>query len=230
MTNQKYWTFDKKTKIINHTELTAQIRAGAAQIPRSALTVPPLAEKSGCAVIALVNDDGKAIGTEYAADNRGQIIYNTADAEQKKTISELGEIEAGWTLEKPLPFSLWEDNHWVQQLDLLQDARHSDVNRWRDDQESNSDRLVVVDNINWNADPTSRDRITSTLQGDFIPPFWTDADNADQSITREKLLAVHTAIVQFGFSIHARQREMKTEIKALTTIDAVNNYLIGWPE
>jgi hypothetical protein len=72
-------------------------------------------------------------------------------------------------------------------------------------------------------------RIISTLQSAFIPPFWTDANNIDQPIIREQLQAVHTAIVELGFIVHARQRVMKTEIAALTSCAAVNDYMIGWP-
>jgi len=226
MTKQYYYPVDAITGEVSQIAVESLIRGGVAHIPANALKVKPLAEKSGFTVIA----KSDLSGTEYAADNRGLVMYSKADAEQNKTITELGEIEAGWTLDKPLPFSLWENNHWLQQLDLLQKAKRSEVNRWRNAQENSAEKLVVVDSVNWNAEPTSRDRIISTLQGDFIPPFWTDAEDVDQSITREKLQAVHTAIVQLGFAIHARQREMKEQLAALTTVDAVNNYLIGWPE
>jgi len=225
MINAKYWVFDKKTKVVNPKELTASIRAGTAQIPRTALTVRPLAEKAGFAVAAKAD----LSGTEYIADNRGKIIYNTDDSKKIKTISELGEIEAGWTLDKPLSFSKWENGNWVQQLDLLQQDKHKAVRNWRNLEESKPEQRVIVDSLQWDAEPASRDRIQSTLQSAFIPPFWTDADNVDQAITREQLQAVHTAIVELGFAIHARQREMKEEIAALTSCAAVNHYVIGWP-
>jgi hypothetical protein len=225
MTKQYYYPVDAITGEAEQTAIEALVRGGMAHIPSNALRKKPLAEKIGFAVIAKAD----LSGTEYISDHRGKIIYSTADATQTKTVSELGEIEAGWTLEQPLPFSVWENNQWVQQLDLLQQAKHSDVNSWRNAQEASAEKTVMVASINWNADPTSRDRILSTLQSAFIPPFWTDADNIDQPIIREQLQAVHTAIVELGFAIHARQRVMKAEIAALTSCAAVNDYMIGWP-
>ncbi|EBW6364558.1 phage tail protein, partial [Salmonella enterica subsp. enterica serovar Oranienburg] len=32
------------------------------------------------------------------------------------------------------------------------------------------------------------------------------------------------------FKIHERQRKMKEEVEALTTLDAVRSYQVGWPE
>lgn len=225
MTKQFYYPVDAVTGEVSQQAVEALVRGGTAHIPTNALTVKPLIEKIGFAVVTKADFSG----SEYVADNRNKTLYNIADAAQIKTMTELRKIDAAWTLEKPLPFSVWEAGAWSQQLGLLQEAKNTEVNTWRDSEESKPAQRVIVDNIPWDADPASRARIQSTLQSAFIPPFWTDADNIDQSITHEQLQAVHTAIVELGFAIHARQRVMKTEIAALTSCVAVNDYVIGWP-
>jgi hypothetical protein len=123
---------------------------------------------------------------------------------------------------------VWDGSQWVVSLDELKAARNAEINAWRNAQESATDRTVAVDDIVWDANPAARTRIESTLASTFIPPFWTDADNVDQSIDRDGLQAVHTAIVQAGFEIHARQRAMKTEVAELTTVEEVQAYQVGW--
>jgi hypothetical protein len=183
-------------------------------------TAPPQSENGF--VMRLVDDEWTAI-----EDHRKAIIYNT-DTQAVKRVESIGEIELGWTLVVPLAHSLWESEQWVQQLGLLQQAKRSDVNAWRIAQESNNDWLVVVEGVSWNAGPASRARMLATLQSNFTPPFWTDANDVDQAVTIEFLQALYTDIIELVFDVHARQREMKAEIAALTTIEDVNSYVVDW--
>jgi hypothetical protein len=107
-------------------------------------------------------------------------------------------------------------------------AKHAQINAWRDQQELTT---VAHNGYRWDADPTSRARIESVLLAGAMPlDYWTDADNVDRPMTLEQLRALYAAIVQQGGRIHDRQRQMKAEVAALTTIDAVQAYPIGWPD
>lgn len=165
--------------------------------------------------------------SNYSVKIEGDVNYNLVTPEHKlwkelgiDELKEKGEIrQHDWNYVEPIPPTFEE----------LQQEKCAEVKAWRDSEETKPNQLVIVEGMEWDAGPDSRERIESTLQSSFLPPFWTDANDVDQPITSEQLQAVHTAIVQLGFAIHARQREMKAEIKELTTITAVNNYLIGWP-
>ncbi|MEI6896256.1 MAG: DUF4376 domain-containing protein [Psychromonas sp.] len=224
MTKQFYYPVDATTGEVSQSKMTAQKRGGIAHIPAHALLVAPLAPKS--CVVVIANDD--LSGTKYIANFRGKTIFDTTNATQSKVVEELGEIEENWTLKQPLPHSIWQSEQWVQQLDLLQDAKHQQINAWRDSEEAKTDAIVIVDNIEWDANPSARSRIYTTLLSQFTPSFWTDANNVDQAITAETLQQIHTAIVAHGFAIHTRQREMKTEIKELMTVDEINEYEVDW--
>ena len=227
MSQVMFYPVDPVTKEVSQIAIMSDMRGGVAHIPSNALNVKPLPEKQGFVVIATHD----LTGSEYLADFRNKTIYNkTNETEtiESKDVVELGEIESGWTLLQPLPFSIWENEQWVQQLTLLQKAKVADVNAWRHREESSLDK-VLVNNINWDADTPSRARIESVLQSEFTPPFWTDANNVDQPITRTQLKAITTAIAELGFNIHARQREMKADITQRTTCESVNDYVVDWP-
>lgn len=215
----KYWTVDNKTR-----EVMGSGDTDKWNMPRNVLLVEPLPTKEGFAVVAKAD----LSGTEYAADYRGKIIYNTARPTESKQVKELGEIEEGWTLEEYLPHSIWQGNNWVQKIDLLQVTKRNEINQWRDIQEGNPDEIVTVSGIQWDANQLARSRIESTLNSDFLPPFWTDANDLDRSITRDGLKAIHTAIVQRIFEIHERQRTMKAEIEAITDFATLESYQAGW--
>lgn len=184
-------------------------------------TEPPVAEDGF--VMRLVDDEWVPI-----ADHRGQTIYNT-DTQESKQVETVGDIEEGWTIEAPLSCSVWDGSQWTQMLALMVEDKLTAVNIWRDEQEADESRILTVNGVDWDAGPSARSRIESTLAAvEFIPTFWTDANNVDQTIDKASLQAIHTAIVAFGFELHARQREMKTEIAALTTIAAVDAYQIDW--
>ncbi|TRN17472.1 hypothetical protein DM586_00665 [Vibrio fluvialis] len=88
----KYWAFNKETR-----EVIGGGDTDKWNMPRNVLLVEPLPEKEGFAVVA--NTD--LSGTEYVADHRGKTIYNKTNPLQSKTVKDLGEIEEGWTLNKP---------------------------------------------------------------------------------------------------------------------------------
>lgn len=105
-------------------------------------------------------------------------------------------------------------------------TKHTQINQWRDQQEQ-----APVEHAGhcWDADPSSRARIESVLLAGAMPlDYWTDADNVDRLMTLEQLRGLYAAIVQQGGRIHDRQRQMKAEVAALNTIEAVQAYQIGW--
>ncbi len=106
-------------------------------------------------------------------------------------------------------------------------TKHNEINQWRDSQEQ---APVEHNGHRWDADPTSRARIESVLLAGVMPlDYWTDADNVDRTMTLEQLRELYAAIVQQGGRIHDRQRQMKTDVAALTTIEDVQAYPVGWP-
>lgn len=212
------------TKEVSSVGLIAEHRGGVLHIPENVLKTKPLPEKEGFSCIAL-NDFS---GCEYIADFRGKTIYQTESPQKTKKVTELGEIENGYTLEEPLNYSIWDGEHWVQKIELIKTAKKQAVTAWRDQQESATDTKVTVDGVTWDANPESRTRLTGALSATNLPDYWTDADNNDQPITRETLQKVNDEITALGFVIHARQRQMKKEIENLTQFDDVENYVIGW--
>lgn len=162
-------------------------------------------------------------------DHRGETLFHT-ETHQTKIIEDIGEVENGWTLQTYIPYSKWDSQSqaWKLDLELLKAGKYAEINAWRDEQEVQPNKVVEFDGVQWDADPTSRVRIESTLASQFTPPYWTDANNNDQPIDRNKLQAVHTAIVQAGFEIHAHQRTLKKRLETLTTIEAVQALKIGW--
>lgn len=185
---------------------------------------PPLVKKGNA--IKLENEQW--IETK---DNRGLTAYaKSGDWSKNYEIKSLEPLPDSHTLKEPFPYSIWQDNDWIQQIDLLQVAKRNEINQWRDTQEASPNDIVTVNGIEWDANPSARSRIESTLNSDYLPPFWTDANDVDQPITLDVLKAVHTAIVQRGFEIHARQRQMKAEIDQITDFATLEAYPIGWSE
>ncbi|EHL6627481.1 DUF4376 domain-containing protein, partial [Salmonella enterica] len=62
---------------------------------------------------------------------------------------------------------------------------------------------------------------------------WTDADNRDIALSLDDLKALQRIMVMTmavqGGKIHERQRQMKAEVEALDTPEAVRRYRPGWP-
>ena len=219
-----YYQIEQNTGIASQLAVNALMRGGVAHVPANSLRVAPLAIKDGFAVVAKAD----LSGTEYVEDNRGKNIYSTADAAVSNVVSALGEIEVGYTLDKPPAFAAWENGGWVQQLAPIKKAKKAAVSAWRNAQEGASDTTVIINGIEWDADPNSRTRINGVLLASDVPAYWTDANNADQPITREVLQLMSDEITSLGFLVHERQRTMKADIEDLRTVAAVEAYVIGW--
>ncbi|MFA0113574.1 hypothetical protein AB4407_07780 [Vibrio sp. 10N.261.46.E11] len=83
-------------------------------IPKDALQSKPLPSKQGFAVVAVLDESGKAIGSEYIEDHRGTTIYDEFDCTKSETVSELGPIKDGFTPDKALTmFDERIDGKWV---------------------------------------------------------------------------------------------------------------------
>ncbi|MFP2768337.1 DUF4376 domain-containing protein [Oceanisphaera sp. KMM 10153] len=162
-------------------------------------------------------------------DHRGKTVYDK-QTRQQQDVTELGPLADSVTELAPGHDDVWGIDGW--QLDpaaitLHQKSKHAEINTWRNQQE-----LATVEHNgqHWDADPTSRARIESVLLAGVMPlDYWTDASNQDQPMTLEQLRELYAAIVQQGGRIHDRQRTMKAEVNALTTIEAVQAYPVGWP-
>lgn len=111
-------------------------------------------------------------------------------------------------------------------IDII-NSKKNEVNAWRLQQEISG---VNYGASVWDTDPASRQRIQSVLLSGVMPlDYWTNASNEDQTMTLAALRTLYAAIVQQDSRIHARQRQMKAEVNALTTIEEVQAYPVGWP-
>lgn len=112
------------------------------------------------------------------------------------------------------------------------EKKRADIERWRDEQEQ---AAIVFAHAGheWDGGLKVRARLQPVLALIELPDgfYWTDAANEDVPMTLTsvyELNAAHeTAIVVRGFHIHARQRQMKTEIDALTSVEAVLAYAVA---
>lgn len=108
------------------------------------------------------------------------------------------------------------------------------INAWRDEQE-HGPIVFAHAGRSWDGGLSVRTRLQPMLSLPALPAgfFWTDAENNDVVVTMAELAdlnAAHeAAIVLRGFEIHVRQRQMKAEVAALATVEAVRAYVIGWP-
>lgn len=164
-------------------------------------------------------------------DHREKTVYHKQTLAERR-ITELGPIPDTETELVPNIDNIWDKTTESWQLDSSaitrhQKAKHVDINTWRDQQEQ---APVEHSGHRWDADPTSRARIESVLLAGVMPlDYWTDASNQDQPMTLDQLRELYAAIVQQGGRIHDRQRQMKAEVAALTTIEEVQSYPVGWP-
>lgn len=117
----------------------------------------------------------------------------------------------------------------------VQAAVVADINAWRDEQEQ---ALIVFEHggHQWDGGLVVRQRLQPVIALAALPEgfYWTAADNVDVPMTLTELgdlnAAHEAAIVARGWQIHARQRQMKTEVAALETVEAVRAYVVGWPD
>ena len=112
-----------------------------------------------------------------------------------------------------------------------------DINKWRDGQEQEN-ILFTHAGRNWDGGTTSKSRMDATLALTkaigTLPSgfFWTSADDLDIPMNLVELESLAESLYAArglrGFEIHSRQRQMKAEVEALTTIEALQAYPIGW--
>ena len=116
MKSKSYWPINKLSlEVLSMCQ--AEYRGGMYHIPKNALQSEPLPPKQGFAVIALLDESGKAVASDYIEDHRGVTIYDKLDCTHSETSSELGFIKDGFTQDKPTTqFDEWINNVWVTNL------------------------------------------------------------------------------------------------------------------
>lgn len=125
-----------------------------------------------------------------------------------------------------------------EMIQSAKDAKHAEINNWRDTQESGS-IIFTLNGHRWDCGKASQTRlapVVAVAKSGALPPgfFWTDADNIDVPMTADELTALEAAMQQNmvlqGFKIHERQRQMKEEVDKLTDYKVLQDYVPGWPE
>ncbi|HAF1614890.1 TPA: DUF4376 domain-containing protein [Salmonella enterica] len=124
-----------------------------------------------------------------------------------------------------------------EMLTTAKQAKHAEINAWRDAQENGNIPFTLNDH-KWDCGKASQARlapVVAVAKSGALPPgfFWTDADNIDVPMTADELTALEVAMQQNmviqGFRIHERQRQMKEGVDRLTDLQAVRQYAVGWP-
>ncbi|EBK1959280.1 DUF4376 domain-containing protein [Salmonella enterica] len=125
-----------------------------------------------------------------------------------------------------------------EMIQVAKDAKHAEINAWRDAQESGS-IIFTLNGHKWDCGKASQTRlapVVAVAKSGALPPgfFWTDADNIDVPMTTDELAALEAAMQQNmvlqGFKIHERQRVMKEQVDNLTDYKAIQGYIVGWTE
>ncbi|EDV5024344.1 DUF4376 domain-containing protein [Salmonella enterica subsp. enterica serovar Ball] len=125
-----------------------------------------------------------------------------------------------------------------ERLVAAKQKKRDEINTWRDIQE-NADWLFTYDGRRWDYGKATQDRMSISLamakRGALPAGFaWTDGDNNIVPVTNDSLIALAAAIEQAmftkGMEINQRQLQMKAQVEALTALNDVRNYVVGWPE
>lgn len=123
-------------------------------------------------------------------------------------------------------------------LNGMRRQKQEEISRWRDRQESGN-IIFDLDGHRWDGGKASQERLAPVVAAagaGMLPEgfFWTDADNHDIPVNAVFLQQLEASMMQAmviqGFKIHERQRQMKEEVAALTEIDAILAYPVGWQE
>ncbi|EJM3830958.1 DUF4376 domain-containing protein [Salmonella enterica] len=123
-------------------------------------------------------------------------------------------------------------------IQAAKDQKHAQISAWRDTQE-NGNILFTLNGHKWDCGKASQTRLSPVVgvaKAGLLPPgfFWTDAGNIDVPMTADELVALEAAMQQNmvlqGFKIHERQRQMKEDVDKLTDYNAIQGYVVGWPE
>ncbi|EJN0653067.1 DUF4376 domain-containing protein [Salmonella enterica] len=129
------------------------------------------------------------------------------------------------------PFSVTEET-----LQAARESKYAEINAWRDVQE-NGNYPFELNGHRWDCGKVSQSRLSPVVavaRTGALPPgfFWTDADNTDVPLTVDELVILEGAMqqnmVQQGFKIHERQRQMKDEVAVLTVLEDIRGYRVGW--
>lgn len=141
-------------------------------------------------------------------------------------------VDDGWAFED-IPITPDTPEDQLSASDLRQCVKGR-IEAWRDEQEQGS---IVFEHAGhrWDGGLKVRTRLQPVLSLTALPPgfFWTDHENVDVPVDMAALAALNAAhelaIVDRGFAIHMRQREMKAEIESMDA-EALAAYVVGWPE
>ncbi|WP_295894140.1 hypothetical protein [uncultured Vibrio sp.] len=126
-----YWPIDGQTKEVQ-LPIEAKFRGGMWHIPNNALLVEPTKGKDGYAVIAILDENGKPTGSRVIEDHRSTAIYHVLNCLEFKSVTELGPIEDGWTLEKPAnQYDKWLNDQWVTDEQAKYEAELINVSNTR---------------------------------------------------------------------------------------------------
>ncbi|TKF77905.1 hypothetical protein FCV62_14185 [Vibrio kanaloae] len=133
MTDKYYWPVDPSTQEVGE-PVKAMYRGGIHHIPRTALKTKPVDGKDGFVVIAVIDDDGLAIGSELIEDHRDKTVYDQSKCNKFQKVTELGPLPEGWTLDVPATkFDEWingtwvtnESNKYIAEYNKVDDARRA---------------------------------------------------------------------------------------------------------
>lgn len=149
-----------------------------------------------------------------------QQTYVTPDGSVYKGDKKVG-INDTVVPDRPTPWSVWANGEWLVDVPALIARLTTDINSWRDEQEQ---QLILFEYAGrtWDGGLRVADRLRPVTLLASLPAgfFWTDASNDDVELSYQEvvgLAAAHeAALVQHGWSIHARQRTMKQSLLALT--------------
>ncbi|PMM11611.1 hypothetical protein BCT62_09565 [Vibrio splendidus] len=186
---------------------------------------------------AYLNDGGEPVrdhnyGSWFKKEKQVKVTVYHKQTQQTKKFDDNSLITDEYTLKKPpTPYHDFVDNDWVANNEKATNAKRTEINNWRTTLEGEETQTVIAIGSEWDAGPSARLRIDSTLLTAHMAPYWTDANNVDhEGMTLEELKQVKISISELGFAIHHRQRTMKKEVEALTDFDEILNYPVGWPQ
>ncbi|EDK3117623.1 phage tail protein [Salmonella enterica subsp. enterica serovar Panama] len=113
-----------------------------------------------------------------------------------------------------------------------------EINNWRGNEEL---RSITFDwnGHTWDAGKDTLARLTPVLivaSAGRLPSgfFWTDANDNNVPVSADDLTQLNQeiafAMVMQGLKIHERQQKMKQDIEALTRVNDILEYSVGWGE
>lgn len=141
-----YYTYNKETLVVNQKGISTTLRQAQPEYPRDALLIKPLLEKEGFVVRVCDFENGRPTSSEYVRDLRGKVIYNKANPLGSKQVKDLGEVEEGWTLNKPSSqYVTWNEelDDWETDTQAQYEAEVQQITNTRE-----SLYVQIVDRLN----------------------------------------------------------------------------------